>query len=510
LLLRIEFVRADGLGRNGQGIFLEVGDQLDVALHARRQFLSLAVERHGEPNAERAGGEGDRVDLLDDAGEVHLRVAGRLDDPLLAGADVEQLFLGDARPNEHRARLDDGHQHAVRRERAAGLQRFGHQTGAAECAARELAVVDHAVDRGLDDHRLAVRQQLVQLLLGLLLLDLRLFERELRLLQRDGQGFLGLVPLQFQASRGLLDVLFLSREPHLDRFVVAHVAHLDGKLGLFEVVAGPLQDDLFGFLGQVVGLIHLFELPDFFLLVFKVVLGAFQSEVGRLLLHGGLDVEISLQILRRVFLAAGRQLQIQRREVLQQRDLLLGKPHIEVGQLQRCPAIGDLAVDLLHVERHQQLSLLYPLAVLHRLEHLEGGPLLRVEDDFFLMLGFEDAFEGDLDLERPFLDLVRRGLLRIVRLLLLRFFLLLALLVFRRLFGALGRLGRGILGVLGLLLVRRFRTVVRLGRLRFVLLLGVLGLALLGGRLCLLGFLRLGDRGTDCEGNRDQDKDGQA
>ena len=96
----------------------------------------------------------------------------------------------------------------------------------------------------------------------------------------SARGRLILVRFQSISARSAASLIFSSNagQGELQRLVVGGLGPFEDELRPLHGVAGPLQDDLLGLLGQVVGLVHLLELPQFLLLVLDHVLGHLEHE----------------------------------------------------------------------------------------------------------------------------------------------------------------------------------------------------------------------------------------
>ncbi len=177
------------------------------------------------------------------------------------------------------------------------------------------------------------------------------------------------------------------------------------------------QDHALGFLGQVVGLVHLLELDQLLLRVFDVEFHELDHLVHIFHRLGFADVEEVFQLLVGPLLRRLRGSQFERRRLLLERQFL----HRELdarreNALLHLGIVDDL-VQLGRVEREQHVPLLYLGPVRgDLLDRQRALPFRRAQHrlrpiaDLGALVGRQDAADAQLDLERLLGDLVRRGL----------------------------------------------------------------------------------------------------
>ncbi len=86
------------------------------------------------------------------------------------------------------------------------------------------------------------------------------------------------------------------RQADFQHFVAAELGVFQAELGELDRVALPLEDDFFGFLREVVGLVHLFELVELVLFVVEHEVVVLDHELGRLDGHRPVDFVVALEI----------------------------------------------------------------------------------------------------------------------------------------------------------------------------------------------------------------------
>ena len=187
------------------------------------------------------------------------------------------------------------------------------------------------------------------------------------------------------------------------------------ELGGFNAVPAPLQNYLFRFFGDVVGLVHLLQLAQLFFRVFQGLFGCLQLKLGHL--HGERSSDFNVVLM--IFLGDARGplsgFKIPSRGLFEGLQLLLALTERDTGNLQFGDEVGDGAIDFLGLKLKEHVVFAHAGAMRRGALHGKLRPFLGREDDFMGRLSLEDAVQFCGDLQRPLGDRVGGGRGRLFR-----------------------------------------------------------------------------------------------
>ena len=214
---------------------------------------------------ELSGRDGHRRHAAHPRHQPHVRKRFRYDLRRMAGGHAGQLLLGHAGPHRELAGADHRHDRVASVELAARPQSPGGGIGISPFALPPFAVIHDAVGWSANWHPFALGLELGQIFRGLAVIVPRLLELQPLLLQGHGQPRLGPLKIKLRRAVEILEILTPPRQIEAGYPFVAVPDEGRVEPGHLGLEPGPLEHDLLRLFGQVILLVHLFELRELLL-----------------------------------------------------------------------------------------------------------------------------------------------------------------------------------------------------------------------------------------------------